>query len=135
MNMDIIYIIGVFAALIALFWQVVVDRHNLYADYSKRYQDFVMSLPDEIFKSDFDITIDKEYLSRICVYFDLCSDEWKLNRKCLMIDRKVWKDWVEGMQAAFEKPLYRDAWQMIMEEKPNYYDKKFVEFVNEITKK
>jgi hypothetical protein len=66
---------GVVIALLALFWQIRVARSNLFADYSKRYQGFILNLSVEIYKDDFDITKRNDLLPLIRTYFDLCSDD------------------------------------------------------------
>jgi len=68
------------------------------------------------------------------VYFDLCSEEWRLNEeKGAVIDNDVWEDWKQGMQLLLSKPAFANSWEKILEANPqNYYEEPFVEFVNQI---
>jgi hypothetical protein len=45
-------------------------------------------------------------------YFDLCFEEWDLNRKTL-IDANFWSVWKAGMEFAFSKPAFQQAWMII----------------------
>jgi hypothetical protein len=65
-------------------------------------------------------------------YFDLCSEEWRLNFIEKIITEKVWKNWEEGMHFVFKKKAFVDAWKTIAETDTGYYDEPFVDFVDKL---
>ncbi len=71
------------------------------ADYTKRYQDILLSLPSTYFTESFsfDRLSDEEredIPKRMRVYFDLCSEEYFLHREGY-IPAAVWKEWEQGI--------------------------------------
>lgn len=97
--------------------QIIANRQNklqMYAEYTRRYQDIFLKMPDDIIdgtaKED---VITKKYMR---LYFDLCSEEYHL-WKDKAIDDDVWKLWVEGMQIECTPPLFKQSWDAL---KDNY---------------
>jgi len=126
----IISAFGVFVALIALIWQTRQTNEqmklNFFADYTKRYQEILLNLPYEINSPDFDFTSLKagkreRTLRYIQAYFDLCSEEYYLN-KAGKIDKKVWLEWEEGIRYTFSKQAYKKAWDIIKLDSQFYGD-------------
>lgn len=110
---------GVATAVIALWWQIRSLRKQLliqtFSDYTKRYQDIVLHFPEEINQMDFDLSSrgDRSQVMRYMrAYYDLCFEEFDLSRRKL-IDRKVWDSWRDGMEFAFSKPAFQQAWEQI----------------------
>ena len=100
-----------------------ISQLTFFADYTKRYQEIMLHLPEDL---DDETVLDDENTKRyLRVYFDLCSEEFFLNKKG-HINKEVWEEWKEGMQASFNKKAIYKYW--LMRESKNGYDK-FNEFV------
>lgn len=83
-----------------------IHTTTLLLDFSKRYQDIMLAMPE-------DETKKKKF---ILLYFDLCSEEFRLHQKSEeekdgLIDKKTWNLWVEGMEIAMKNPLYKAIWR------------------------
>jgi hypothetical protein len=61
-------------------------------------------------------------------YYDLCFEEYDLSERKL-IDKRTWNDWHEGMEFAFSKPAFQQAWQRV--KKDTRYNKDFLALVKE----
>lgn len=61
------------------------------------------------------------------VYFDLCSEEYDLFRSGY-ISKKVWVNWKGGIEFAFSKKAFKDAWQIIKLDTIYYPD--FADWIN-----
>jgi hypothetical protein len=112
--------------------QNLILRLSFFAEYTRRYHDIIMQLPDDIYDDNFDF--DRAKHTIMCLfhaYFDLCSEEWHLRTNESIIDDNVWNNWVEGMTSAFKKKVFREAWYFIIKADVNYYDKEFRNFVTE----
>ena len=107
-------------------------KHNFFADYTKRYQEIILHFPENINEDNFsyndlDEKIQDLTMRYMRVYFDLCYEEYFLHKKNY-IDEDVWKDWKEGMESAFSKPAFKQAWNRVVKDSFFYKDfKKFVE--------
>ncbi|MBA3045395.1 MAG: hypothetical protein FP824_04205 [Euryarchaeota archaeon] len=106
---------------------------NIFADYTKRYQDIIMRFPENINEKTFSYEklSDEErtnVLRTMRTYFDLCSEEFFLHQK-KNLDKTVWKEWKKGMCYAFKKKAFREAWNKISKD-TGYYDE-FEKFVNQ----
>jgi len=65
-------------------------------------------------------------------YFDLCSEEYYLWKKG-NIDNDTWEEWKAGIEFAFSKPAFTQAWENLRLDETYY--KNFTEFVaNKISK-
>ena len=121
-NFQFVTIIVMFATLL---WQIIgykkVARYTLFAEYTKRYQEIMLALPEDLGEETAFENKEKSYLR---AYFDLCSEEYFLHKKG-NLNKEVWKEWKEGMKIAFNKKAIFDYWQ---EKKTCYEDfNKFVE--------
>lgn len=107
-------------------------KHNFFADYTKRYQDIILNFPENINEDDFKLKKLKsdayeQTMRYMRVYFDLCSEEYFLYKK-KFLDKDVWREWKEGMEVAFNKPAFNQAWKIVTEKSIFYKD--FQNFVN-----
>ncbi len=121
---------GVFIALVFSLKQSYLMRQqlkvNMFADYTKRYQQITLNLPENINDTDFDLYKHKKekpelydkIMRHMRSYFDLCSEEYFLNKKKL-IENVVWKEWSEGIRSTFKQKAYIDAWEIA---DSNFYD-------------
>lgn len=135
----IITAIGVLITAIALIITLRNFKRQLqlsfFADYTKRYQEIILNLPLNIYSNDFDYDqLDKETkkktLKYMRVYFDLCSEEYDLFLYG-NLEKRIWKEWKEGMRAAFSKPAFLKAWKKL--NLGSIYYKNFNELVEELT--
>lgn len=101
-------------------------RHKLqfFAEYTRRYQDIILRMPDN--------SNDPQWLKYMQLYFDLCSEEFYLN-KIGHIDKDVWKLWVQGMEMSMGIPLFHSAWQGHLAQ--YYSDEDFIHFMSELIRK
>lgn len=107
-------------------------KHNFFSEYTKRYQEIIWHLPENIYDDSFsyeDLDEEKRDTIMRCmrVYFDLCSEELFLHQN-KYIDEKVWKEWEDGMDSIFKRPAFRGAWNKISKDPTLYKDfKKFAD--------
>lgn len=103
-------------------------QHQFFAEYTKRYQNLILQMPDNlntssIYNKDVDI-----YMR---LYFDLCSEEYYLHTKGV-IDDFVWGLWTEGIQTAMNRPNYKKAWKLL----GGYYsDNSFKNYMSDLIRK
>jgi hypothetical protein len=121
---DWIQFISLIIALAAIFITVYTFKQqlkqNFFTDYTKRYQEIMLHLPDKIFKNDVEYDdLDCETKCYLRAYIDLCSEEYYL-KETKKIDKKVWENWEEGMKSAFSKTVIKKAWQNF--DKSSYKD-------------
>ncbi len=105
---------------------------NFFADYTKRYQEIILNLPDNIYERDFDLQkLDKtsrnNALKYLRAYFNLCSEEFHLNKES-HIETAVWKIWEAGIRQTLTKKAFRDAWALISRD--TMYDEAFTRWVD-----
>ena len=94
-------------------------QESFFAEYTRRYQDIILHMPDN--------DKDPRWLKYVQLYFDLCSEEYHLHEEGV-INNRVWKLWVEGMQDTMKREVFRNAWKG---ELGQYYsDNKFVNFMH-----
>ena len=90
---------------------------NFFADYTKRYQEIILNFPESINRSDFEFDQLEENVRNITMrymraYFDLCSEEYDLKRAGYIED-SIWDYWKLGIEFAYSKRAFRDAWGII----------------------
>ena len=105
---------------------------NFFADYTKRYQEIILNLPININHADFRIDSlepdeNEKTLRYMRAYFDLCSEEYFLWRDG-KISEDVWEEWEKGIKFSFEKPAFKQAWQIL--ESDTIYKGNFTDFVD-----
>ena len=64
------------------------------------------------------------------LYFDLCYEEYSLFYDYGKIEKKLWKDWKEGIEASLSKNAFQNAWVII--HKDTTYSDSFDEFIEKI---
>lgn len=85
-------------------------RNEFYAEYTRRYQDIILAMPDAVFEGT--AIADGATLKYMQLYFDLCSEEYHLHQNGLVPDN-VWDNWKEGMEITTHIELYKKAWDKI----------------------
>jgi len=106
-----------------------------FIEYTKRYQEIVLNFPENINRKDFHLdTIDSEEAKNktmryMRAYLDLCFEEYTLHKKGF-IDKDLWSIWKGGMETAFSKPAFQQAWVLIQED--TEYDDEFQTFANDL---
>ncbi|MEM1325834.1 MAG: hypothetical protein AAGI23_07770 [Bacteroidota bacterium] len=88
---------------------------NFFADYTKRYQQIMLHLPEDIIDDDFDYDVlseekRKTTLKHMRIYFNLCSEEYELWNNGY-IEKRIWDNWKAGIEFAMTKKAFRDAWE------------------------
>ncbi|MCK5538941.1 MAG: hypothetical protein KAI79_19105 [Bacteroidales bacterium] len=111
---------------------------NFFADYTKRYQEIILNLPENINEDSFDFEklepkAKDKTLRYMRAYFDLSSEEyylWKQN----YIDNNVWKEWSSGIEYTLTKTAFQEGWRDHIDISTIYYDD-LTKFINNILDK
>ena len=90
------------------------SRNDFFAEYTKRYHDIILHMPDEVFEGT--AKAEGATLKYMQLYFDLCSEEYHLHENGMVPD-KVWNNWKEGMEITTHLELYKKSWDRL---KKNY---------------
>ena len=98
------------------------SRNDFFAEYTKRYHDIILHMPDEVFEGS--AKAKGATLKYMQLYFDLCNEEYQLYKKGL-IPEDVWLNWVEGMVDTTKRDLYKKSWNIIK----GYYNEGFYLFM------
>jgi hypothetical protein len=126
MSPDWLTAIGVVAAVIsgiaALFAVVIQLRIfnkqltvQIYSDYTKRYQEIILRLPEDINEAGFSLLDRSDYdrvMRTMRMYFDLCFEEWHLHERKL-IREDIWQIWRAGTVTALSRPAFIQAWPIV----------------------
>jgi hypothetical protein len=126
--------IGVVLLLLQLRSLSTQIRLQHYSDYTRRYQELVLKFPEEVQSTDFKLEGRPDYdelMRHFRAYMDLCFEEWDLNNRKL-IDPRFWEGWRAGMQFAFSKPAFKQAWKRI--KRNSCFGEEFEAFVDEAMK-
>ena len=86
------------------------SRNEFYAEYTRRYQDIILAMPDQVFEGT--AKAEGATLKYMQLYFDLCSEEYHLHQNGLVPDN-VWDNWKEGMEITTHVELYKKAWDKL----------------------
>ena len=125
-------------AVLALSWQVHLSnkqsKMQTFLTYTQRYQDIIINLPVGVESDSFSIEgLEEKERERILrwlrAYFDLCSEEYYLNKNKL-VDKKAWQLWESGMTDSLKKPAFVNAWKAIQSNK--YYHHEFAGYIEQI---
>lgn len=105
-----------------------------FMEYTKRYQEIVLRFPENINRADFDIESlgpsERDRTMRYMrAYLDLCFEEYTLHKQ-RFIDDDLWEIWKGGMETAFGKAAFQQAWNRI--QKDTEYGEKFHQFAKEL---
>lgn len=100
---------------------------QIFAEYTRRYQDIFLNMPDEIYagKTDNETTT-KKYMR---LYFDLCSEEYHLWKEksvwgARVVPDDVWHIWLAGMRVTCKHGIYNKSWEKVK----NEYNEDFVKY-------
>jgi|KBSSwiStaDraftv2_1062776.scaffolds.fasta_scaffold790460_1 hypothetical protein len=86
-----------------------------FSDYTKRYQEIILNLPDDIHAREFTLKDRRDYekiMRYMRAYFDLSYEEWFLEGQRL-IDPRFWQVWRIGIRTAMSKPAFQQSWEII----------------------
>lgn len=130
-------------AIVAIVYSNIGNRRlqntTILLDFSKRYQEIMLAMPDEENKQE----------KYILLYFDLCSEEYRLRKKSKskrrnvfhrvfnwrdeLVDIDTWKLWEDGMKIFMTtKAKSRQIWK---ENRMDYDSDDFQCFFDEIVAK
>ncbi len=140
---NLITFLTAIVAIIGLIYQSMATRKQVklqnFIEYTKRYQEIILNFPENINAQDFtfeDIDTNKERnkernktMRYMRAYLDLCFEEYTLHDKGF-IDNDLWSIWKGGMETAFTKPAFKQAWEII--KKDTEYGVEFNHFANQL---
>lgn len=121
-------VVGVITIYSAIRRDLKLRRFQFFIEYTRRYQELILHMPKDIETMSVD---DSEVKKHMRLYFDLCSEEYYMNMHGL-IDKKVWALWVDGIETAMSRPIYKNAWEKLGH---HYDDDNFKKFMNDFMKK
>ena len=100
-------------------------QFQFFAEYTKRYQDLMLSMPKDL---DTSSIFNKDVDTYMRLYFDLCSEEYYLHSQGV-IDDFIWGLWTEGIKTEMNKQEYKTAWKAL----GGYYDNRsFISFMSDL---
>jgi hypothetical protein len=85
-----------------------------FSEYTRRYQEFILHLPDNVNDESFDLQRSEmvgdrnKFMRYMRAYCDMCFDEFWLRRSGLL-DKDIWSVWEYGMPVAFARRAFRQA--------------------------
>jgi hypothetical protein len=145
---DWIQTIGILVAFCGIFIAIYFSRKQMktlnnhlkldfFADYTKRYQEIMLNLPDDISQPDFNFkNLKKKERAKIYrymrAYFDLCSEEYELHLSNY-IDENIWQNWEQGIKSNLAKKAFIQAWGHVSFN--SYYYPDFTRWINNILSK
>jgi glycyl-tRNA synthetase alpha subunit len=134
---NIIAIMTALIAIVALICQSYATSKQIklqnFIEFTKRYQEIILNFPENINDPTFSLEAMSEEaknntLRYMRAYFDLCFEEFTLHKKGF-IDNAFWEIWRSGMEFAFSKAAFMQAWGVIIQDtKFGTEFEQFVEF-------
>jgi len=133
-------LISTLIALFTLARQIYISNKQskikTFFTYTQRYQDIVVNLPLNIKSNDFSINkLEKKEKEHLLIwlraYFNLCSEEYYLNKKKL-VDSDIWELWELGIHDSLKLIAFQDAWKELKNNE--YYEKDFSNYINNMIK-
>lgn len=103
-----------------------LHKLTIFSEYTKRYNDIMLHMPEEIFAQETKLTKETHKYARL--YFNLCSEEFYLKEHGL-IDAEIWNNWNDGIITRMKSPVVQAEWNTFREEE---YDKKFRKYIDNI---
>lgn len=101
------------------------NQIQMFAEYTKRYQEIILHLPRSLFEGSDEVNND--VLRYMQLYFNLCSEEYDLWTKGA-ISPDVWEKWLSGIKITMNNPVYKKSWSM---QREGYsVNPSFVEFLD-----
>lgn len=137
---DLIALVALFISLVGLWLQSSGSRQQLLvaniSEYTKRYQEIFAKMPPSLLDPNFDLEsfsdVEKEAIIRnVWSYFDLCYEQYYIYHDLKLVNRKVWKNWQDGMRSAMGRTSFQQCWKTI--NVISRYPNKFVQFINEMS--
>ena len=104
------------------------SNRMFFAEYTKRYQEIILAMPDEVFAGA--AQVNNTTLKYMRLYFDLCSEEYHLYMEG-QVPEDVWANWIEGMRITTNLQLYRQCWDRL---KGQYNTEFWMYFEREVIK-
>lgn len=133
----VVTLLGVIVAVFAVCWPLRKLNQQLtlqyFADYTKRYQEIIQQFPEDV--NEAGIKIDKDRgdyqttMRAMRMYCDLCYEEWYLNKRGF-IDSQIWEEWRCGMDKAFSKSAFQQAWAIVVRD--TRYGAEFERFIAQL---
>jgi hypothetical protein len=105
-----------------------------FSDYTKRYQEIIPHLPEDIHAHGFVLEGREDYekiMRYMRAYFDLSYEEWFLDGQKL-IDSRFWRVWRVGMKTAMSKPAFQQSWEIIKAN--SRFGTDFEDFIDDIAR-
>lgn len=104
-------------------------------EYTRRYREICLHLPEDINESQFDLFDDNhrndDQLRRwLRSYFDLCSEEFDMY-DFKLINKKVFEFWKSGILFALSKSAFRQAYRLFR--KDTIWNKNFMLIADKLT--
>ena len=130
--------LGVVAAIIFNIGQLKILNKQLrvkfFSEYTKRYQDIILNLPENINRHDFDFSnlekdVHDKTMRYMRAYFDLCSEEYHLKKQNYIND-DVWEIWKKSMAHAMDKKAFVEAWDKLKTD--TKFDPEFVQWMDNL---
>ena len=107
--------VTVAAVLYSLYSDRKQRRLMMFAEYTRRYQDIMVQMPDDVCLGT--AAVDARTLKYMRLYFDLCSEEYHLWRT-KAVPPYIWTLWKDGMRITMQREIYRQSWAVL---KSDYY--------------
>ena len=99
------------------------SRQAFFAEYTRRYHDIILAMPDEVFLGI--ATASGSTLKYMQLYFNLCSEEFYLH-EAKQIPDDIWAKWVDGMRITTRLMIFRNSWKLL----GGHYDGSFTHFMH-----
>lgn len=115
---DTLAVIVAAAALVLNYWENRrMHQLTFFAEYTKRFQEIMVSMPFDAFSDDFDASKlnsdeQKKLATQMLIYFSLCSEEYDLFTDGYVKSR-VWVVWEEGIITNLRKPAFVWGWNQV----------------------
>ena len=103
-----------------------LHKLTIFSEYTKRYNDIMYEMPEEVFSNDVKLTLETHKYARL--YFNLCSEEFYLKEHGL-VNSEIWDNWADGMATRMKSPTLQKEWEYMREEE--YFDN-FRNFMDEL---
>jgi len=139
---DWIQSIGILVAIGGLIFSILSNRKqtiilnnqlklNFFAYFTKRYQEILLNLPENINAPNFDYNFLSDELKNktmryMRAYFDLNSEEYDLWRTGC-VETRTWNNWKVGIGYALSKKAFLDAWEIVILD--TYFDQDFSDLI------
>ncbi|KQC08027.1 MAG: hypothetical protein APR54_05160 [Candidatus Cloacimonas sp. SDB] len=116
--------IGIFIAVIQLIYSYGHSITRFEDEVSKEYREIIKPIPTEAILGE-ELSDDefKKHLESIFSYIDLSNEEIFLRQRG-RVSRKTWDYWRSGILSNMKKPVFKKAWDIIIEANKKHPDNK-----------